>query len=158
MPHTDTAIAQRQAWMRHLALADPQHLAHTIEALRSAVPHPLPTTAPLRPAEVGMAMVRARAGGSGDRFNLGEMTFTRCALRLDSTPPVVGFAHIQGRSRDHAEHAALCDGLLQTDDWHDLVMTHVITPLAQALTTRRAAIAAAAAETRVDFFTLVRGE
>jgi alpha-D-ribose 1-methylphosphonate 5-triphosphate synthase subunit PhnG len=157
-PQTPDQIAQRQAWMRQLALADPQYLAQTLDALRAMAPRPLPTTAAIRPAEVGMSLVRARAGGSGERFNLGEMTLTRCALRLETTPQVVGFAHIQGRSRTHAENAALCDGLLQTPDWHDEVMAQVITPLADALTQRRAVVATAAAETRVDFFTLVRGE
>ncbi|HAT34520.1 MAG TPA: phosphonate C-P lyase system protein PhnG, partial [Rhodospirillaceae bacterium] len=36
----------------------------------------------LRQPEFGSTMIRARAGGTGDPFNLGEATMTRCALRL----------------------------------------------------------------------------
>ena len=35
-----------------------------------------PTVRWLRPAETGMVMVRGRAGGTGQAFNLGEMTVT----------------------------------------------------------------------------------
>ena len=54
----------------------------------------------LRPAQSGMAMVRARSG-TGTRFNLGEMTLTRCAVTLENG--VVGIAYVQGRSLRHAE-------------------------------------------------------
>jgi alpha-D-ribose 1-methylphosphonate 5-triphosphate synthase subunit PhnG len=144
--------------MRVLALGDASALDHALTRLQQSATRPLPASHPLRPTEVGMAMVRARAGGAGERFNLGEMTLTRCALRLEVEPPVIGFAHIQGRNRQQAEQAALCDALLQCSDWHAEVMAQVITPLDQAITARRAAAQAAAAQTRVDFFTLVRGE
>ncbi|MBU2410371.1 MAG: phosphonate C-P lyase system protein PhnG, partial [Gammaproteobacteria bacterium] len=36
----------------------------------------------LRPPETGLMMVQGRAGGTGERFNLGEVTVTRCALRV----------------------------------------------------------------------------
>ena len=38
----------------------------------------------LRKPETGLYMVQGRAGGSGERFNLGEITVTRCALRMGS--------------------------------------------------------------------------
>ena len=59
----------------------------------------------LRPAQSGMAMVRARADGTGTRFHLGEMTLTRCAVSLENG--VVGIAYVQGRSLRHAEQAAV---------------------------------------------------
>ena len=49
---------------------------------------------------------RAR-GGTGTRFNLGEMTLTRCAVSLENG--VVGIAYVQGRSLRHAEQAAVAD-------------------------------------------------
>lgn len=157
-PPSPPSQSARQSWMRALALGGATALDQALGRLRAQSQRPLPAASPLRPTEVGMAMVRARAGGAGERFNLGEMTLTRCALRLEVESPVVGFAHIQGRNRQHAEQAALCDALLQCADWHGLVMDHVITPLHQAITTRRASAQAATAQTRVDFFTLVRGE
>jgi len=36
----------------------------------------------LREPQIGMVMVRGRAGGAGQRFNRGEMTVTRCAVTL----------------------------------------------------------------------------
>ncbi|MBA4742282.1 MAG: phosphonate C-P lyase system protein PhnG, partial [Azoarcus sp.] len=36
----------------------------------------------LRPPETGLVMTRGRAGGSGQRFNLGEITVTRAAVKL----------------------------------------------------------------------------
>ena len=102
----DAANAQRAAWMRVLSLASPAAL----EGAFSALGH-LPAHQMLRPAQTGMAMVRARSGGTGARFNLGEMTVTRCAVTLGDG--VVGVAYVQGRSLRHAEQAAVADALLQ---------------------------------------------
>ncbi|MGQ0565663.1 MAG: phosphonate C-P lyase system protein PhnG [Gemmobacter sp.] len=137
----------RQAWMSVLAKAAPARLA-------ALVPD-LPAHAHLRPPEVGAVMVRGRTGGTGTPFNLGEMTVTRASVRLDCG--TVGHAWVQGRDRGHATRAAVVDALMQTDRAADIT-AHVIDVLAteaQALGTTRAAKAAA---TKVDFFTMVRGE
>ena len=84
-----------------------------------------------------MAMVRARSGGTGTRFNLGEMTLTRCAVSLENG--VVGIAYVQGRSLRHAEQAAVADALLQLPEWHEAVQRQLIAPLAQPRGTRGAA-------------------
>lgn len=110
----------------------------------------------LRRPEVGLAMVRARAGGTGRRFNLGEMTVTRCAVALASG--AVGHAYVGGRRPRHAEMAAVLDALLQDPNRRADLKTAVIAPLAQAAAERRRAVAARSAPTRVEFFTLVRGE
>jgi alpha-D-ribose 1-methylphosphonate 5-triphosphate synthase subunit PhnG len=149
-PPTATQAA-RAAWMRVLALADSAALAEAYDALG-----PLPAYRPLRAPEVGMTMVRGRAGGTGEQFNLGEMSVTRCAVVFEQG--VVGTAYVQGRSLRHAEQAAILDGLLQMDDWSESVQTLVIAPLAQVQEARRARRAAEAAQTRVEFFTMVRGE
>ncbi|OZI31371.1 phosphonate C-P lyase system protein PhnG [Bordetella genomosp. 10] len=143
--------AARAAWMRVLALADGAALDQAYRALG-----PLPAFRPLRAPEVGMAMVRGRAGGTGEQFNLGEMSVTRCAVAFEQG--VVGTAYVQGRSLRHAEQAAVLDGLLQMDDWREPVQASVIAPLARAQEERRARRAAEAAQTRVEFFTMVRGE
>lgn len=109
----------------------------------------------LRVPEAGTVMVQGRTGGTGAPFNLGEVTATRCALRLaDGTE---GHAYVQGRDTDHARDAALVDALMQGAD-ADLVRRAVLAPLARSEAERRALTARKAEATRVDFETLVRGE
>ncbi|TDK50544.1 phosphonate C-P lyase system protein PhnG [Antarcticimicrobium luteum] len=109
----------------------------------------------LRRPETGAVMVRGRMGGTGAPFNLGEMTVTRCALTLqDGT---VGHGYVQGRSKARAEAAALIDALMQTGA-ASAVRRAILDPLAEAMATTREDRAARAAATKVDFFTLVRGE
>jgi len=133
-----------------LARARPDWLA-----ARLAEAGPLPAHDWLRPPESGAVMVRGRAGGTGAPFNLGEMTVTRCTLRLPCG--AIGHAWVQGRDKSHAERAALVDALMQTPA-ADGVRAAVIDPLARAEAEARAARAAKAAATRVEFFTLARGE
>ena len=104
-------------------------------------------------------MVQGRAGGIGAAFNLGEMTMTRCALRLasDTGAGAVGHAHVQGRDKAHATRAAVVDALMQTDQ-AGAMGAQVLAPLQAEETARRMARAAKAAATKVEFFTLVRGE
>lgn len=136
--------------MRTLALAP---LSALTEA--SARFGPLPECIWLRRPEVGLSMVRARTGGTGAQFNLGEMTLTRCAMRLPSG--TMGVAYVAGRSLRHAELAATFDALLQTDA-HARVAELVLAPLDAVLAAERAAAHAAARATRVEFVTMVRGE
>jgi len=147
-------IAMRQRWMGALAKADGGDLdALWTLAMNGAEPR----HTPLRGPEVGMVMTQGRAGGTGDAFNLGEMTVTRCAVRLEETG-AIGQSWIAGRNKRHAMQAALCDGLLQTPETHDLVWREIILPLESGHETRRRAQARKAAATRVEFFTMVRGE
>jgi alpha-D-ribose 1-methylphosphonate 5-triphosphate synthase subunit PhnG len=143
--------AARRAWMSVLALATTAEL----EEAWCRVPAP-PAHRVLRPADVGLALVRARAGGTGMRFNLGEITVTRCSVELsDGT---VGHAYVGGRRRRHAELAAVLDALLQQPERRASVETAVIAPLARAQAERRRATIARSAPTRVEFFTMVRGD
>ncbi len=114
----------------------------------------LPGRVWLRRPEMGLAMLRARAGGAGERFNLGEMTLTRCALRLESGE--VGVAYVAGRSQRKAELAALADALLQTDAWHAATWRRLIEPLRAQLEAEAARARRKAQATRVEFFTLAR--
>lgn len=140
-------ILARRRWMGLVARSRP-------ERLRALLPD-LPAHDLLRAPEIGAVMVQGRAGGTGTPFNLGEMTVTRCSVRLGSGE--VGHAHVQGRDRDHARRAAILDALMQTDAAQGLER-RVLDPLAEDEAARRAARAARAAATRVEFFTLVRGE
>jgi alpha-D-ribose 1-methylphosphonate 5-triphosphate synthase subunit PhnG len=120
----------------------------------------LPTYYHLRPPEIGLAMVRGRAGGTGQQFNLGEMTVTRCVVRIDcqEEESSVGFGYVAGRSRQHAELAAVCDALMQLSSWRDKVKTLVIEPLQAELTRQKDIQKRQTAATKVNFFTLLRGE
>lgn len=109
----------------------------------------------LRPPEPGSVMVQGRAGGGGAPFNLGEMTVTRCALTLECG--AVGHGYVQGRDKRQAEQAALADALMQTDT-AGAVRKAVLEPLAAQMQATQDSRAAKAAATKVEFFTLVRGD
>ena len=140
----------RKAWMGLLAKAPAGRISALLD---DAMTRPGFTW--LRAPEIGSTMVQARAGGTGTPFNLGEMTVTRCALTLETGE--VGHAYIQGRRKDDAEAAALVDALMQTPAASD-VRAAVLSPLAAEAQKRKSARAAKAAATKVDFFTMVRGD
>ncbi|KQI73659.1 phosphonate metabolism protein PhnG [Loktanella sp. 5RATIMAR09] len=140
----------RKAWMSLLAKAPEGRAAALLDGAMAR-----PAFTWLRAPEIGSTMVRARAGATGAPFNLGEMTVTRCALTLDTGE--VGHAYIQGRRKEDAQTAALIDALMQTEVSQEL-RTSVLEPLEAEMTTAKAARAAKAAATKVDFFTMVRGE
>ncbi|WP_136637347.1 phosphonate C-P lyase system protein PhnG [Pseudooceanicola onchidii] len=146
----DSDVAARQAWMGVLAKAPAAALLSAWDA------HGLtPAFTWLRAPEVGGVMVRGRAGATGAAFNLGEMTVTRCALKLADGR--VGHAVVQGRDTRKAEVAALCDALMQGAEAAQVraaVLDPVEATMARAAHTR----AAKAAATKVDFFTMVRGD
>ena len=146
-----TVTEERQWAMGLLARADDPTLA----SLWAAWPDK-PAFSWLRKPERGLVMVQGRRGGEGAAFNLGEMTVTRCALRLDDG--TVGHAYVQGRSAAKAEISALVDALHQRPDDRDAVRQTILAPLEQALAGRRESAAAETAATRVEFFTMVRGE
>jgi len=109
----------------------------------------------IRSPEIGSVMVRGRMGGTGDTFNLGEMTVTRASVKLSCG--TVGHGYIMGRSKKTATRVALCDALLQTGD-KQKVKDNIIQPLLSLKKENDQRISAKAAATKVDFFTLVRGE
>jgi alpha-D-ribose 1-methylphosphonate 5-triphosphate synthase subunit PhnG len=145
----ETRLADRQRWMAVLARADGAALAEAAGEF-AGTPHHL-----LRPPETGMVMVRGRTGGSGHPFNLGEATVTRCTVQLGCG--VLGHAYVLGRDGNKAALAALLDALLQTDA-HNQVAARVVEPLAAGQEAQGAARQTAAAATKVDFFTMVRGD
>lgn len=139
MPAAPTASTDeteaRKSWMSLLAKAPPARLAALFDAQGDR-----PAFGWLRRPEIGSVMVQGCMGGTGAALNLGEMTVTRCALRLEDGTE--GHAYVQGRDKAHAEAAALMDALMQTG------RAAALEPLEREMT----------AETRVDFFTMVRGE
>jgi alpha-D-ribose 1-methylphosphonate 5-triphosphate synthase subunit PhnG len=149
-------VQERQVWMATLAKSAVAVLEERVASLGQ-----LPQYRWLRPAEIGLVMVRGRLEGSGQPFNLGEIPISRCVVQMhhpQDDSVIAGFGYVAGRSRRHAELAALCDALLQLPSWRDRIQAEVIEPLqalaAQTQQTQQQQTAA----TQVNFFTLVRGE
>ena len=141
----------RRRWMAALAKAGSAELEAAWGALTTQPDYTL-----LRRPETGLTMLQGRAGGTGQRFNLGEATLTRCTVLL--TDGTQGFGYVLGRDPRHAELAALFDALLQDEATRPALLTQVIEPLEAAHAARKREVAAKARATRVEFFTMVRGE
>ncbi|WP_345814982.1 phosphonate C-P lyase system protein PhnG [Paraburkholderia sp. PREW-6R] len=156
---TPPSSTLRRAWMAVLARTPRAELEAALNHALQRMPRPAYDW--LRPPEIGLAMVRGRVGGSGDPFNLGEATVTRATLRLRATEgaeAAVGVACHLGRDRRRAELAALADALLQTPEHHAVLHRELIEPFAAQQAAQRAARRQDAAATRVEFFTMVRGD
>jgi alpha-D-ribose 1-methylphosphonate 5-triphosphate synthase subunit PhnG len=141
----------RRAAMAVLARAQGDEIAQALTEIGDSV-----RFNELRPSETGLVMLRGRIGGDGAPFNVGEATVTRAAVQLDTGE--VGFSYVLGRDSRKAKLAALCDALWQSPTHHHAVEQHVIASLRAGQQQRRALNQAQTAATRVDFFTLVRGE
>lgn len=137
--------------MRVLALATTAELEGVWRDLDAGPGHQL-----VRPPETGMVLVRGRVGGSGPPFNLGEMTVTRCTVRV--VGGAIGTAYVAGTDRRHAELAALFDALLQDPAQTESLQETLVEPLAQKQAHRQRVAAEKTAATKVDFFTMVRGD
>ena len=142
--------AQRKAAMAVLAHSDAAEIARRLE------PIAVPGYENLREPENGLVMLRGRIGGDGAPFNLGEATVSRAAVRLATGE--VGFGYVLGRDRRKAQMIALCDALVQSNEFSEAVEENVLTPLRAAMVSERDRRAAETAATRVDFYTMVRGE
>ena len=144
--------AQRRRWMGVLARARRAELEQAWRAL--AAP---PAYTHLRKPETGLVLVRGRAGGTGSAFNLGEMTMTRCAVRVETAARrLIGLSFVAGRDVRHAELAAVFDALLQDPQRTAEIESAVVAPIEARLAAERRTQASAVAATKVDFFTLVR--
>src|ERR1700720_3530092 len=142
--------ARRKAAMTGLGHADAARIARHLDAMA------LPPHEDLREPENGLVMVRGRIGGDGAPFNLGEATVSRAAVRLSTGE--VGFGYVLGRNRQKAQMIALCDALVQSDEFADAVEEYVLAPLRAVMLSIQNRKAKETAATRVDFYTLVRGE
>ena len=140
----------RQDWLGLMATSKADQLASLWDQAGIAPDYKM-----LRQPETGSVMVRGRAGGTGDAFNLGEMTVTRASLKLADGQ--VGHGWCQGRDRRQATIIALVDALMQGDAAPRLDAA-ILAPLRDARAARHAASAQRAAATKVDFFTMARGE
>jgi alpha-D-ribose 1-methylphosphonate 5-triphosphate synthase subunit PhnG len=134
-------------------------LAHSSAAEFDAHWQPLnlkPEFTLIRPAEIGLTRLQARMGATGKRFVVGDATVTRAVVRLNDG--TLGYSYLLGRDKAHAERCALMDALLQQTETGELLQEKIITPLAASREEQRQLRAREIASSKVDFFTLVRGD
>ena len=146
----NSKTAQRKAAMAVLAHSGAAEIAGFLADIA------LPAHENLREPENGLVMLRGRIGGDGAPFNLGEATVSRAAVRLATGE--VGFGYTLGRDAQKARMIALCDAMVQSAEFSGAVEAKVIAPLRMALLAERDRKAEETAATRVDFYTMVRGE
>jgi len=142
---------QRQRWMAVLAASTPARLAALWQALELRADYQL-----VRAPEIGLTQLQARMGATGSRFVMGDMTVTRAVIRLEDG--TYGYSYIAGRDKTHAELCALIDALMQHDAHHERLQRNLIEPLAALRLEQQQLRGREIAASRVDFFTLVRGD
>lgn len=130
----------------------------TIAELESAlaVLGPIPDFTALRGPETGLVMVKGRIGGGGAPFNLGEATVSRASIRLADGR--VGHGYRLGTDRKAAQLSAVLDALAQDEAARNTLETALFAPLEARLAQEAERLEAETAATKVDFFTMVRGE
>ena len=121
-----------------------------------AAVQPLPELATVRAPELGLVMLRGRMGGDGAPFNVGEATVARAAVRLASGE--LGVGYVLGRSLEKARLAATVEALAQVPDYRTALESALLAPVAARRAEEKGRHAAETAATRVDFFTVTRGE
>lgn len=144
-------ITTRQHWMAVLAQSDPCDLEQRFTALKQRTTHQV-----IRPAETGLVQIQARMGGTGSRFFAGDATLTRAVVRLPSS--TLGYSYLLGRNQAHAERCAVLDALLQEPSHFQALMETLINPLEAERQARLDARQAEISPSKVNFFTLVRGD
>ncbi|CAD7029825.1 phosphonate C-P lyase system protein PhnG [Pseudorhizobium endolithicum] len=115
-----------------------------------------PEVKPVRGPETGLVMVRGRIGGGGGPFNLGEATVTRATVLLGSG--TAGHAHALGTDKAKARLGAIFDALWQEEQTRPYVESRLLAPVAARIEAEDRKLAEETAATRVDFFTMVRGD
>jgi alpha-D-ribose 1-methylphosphonate 5-triphosphate synthase subunit PhnG len=142
---------RRREAMAVLTCSSAGELARHLAAL-----DPIPAHTELRPAQNGLLMLRGRIGGDGAPFNFGEATVSRAAVRLATGETGIGY--VLGREQDLARLIAVVDALIQSSNHQLAVEQCVLAPIRARLKAERDRVARQAAATKVEFFTLVRGE
>ncbi len=158
--HTDTANPQNAVPQQ------PEARKHTMDILASATANelssawenwePKPNVDPVRGPETGLVMVRGNIGGGGAPFNLGEATVTRATVKLSNGK--IGHGYALGTDRTKVQQAAIFDALWQDENTRMDVEERLVQPVAERIRTDDARKQDEVAATKVDFFTMVRGE
>lgn len=110
----------------------------------------------LRKPETGLIMARGRMGGSDAPFNFGEVTVTRCSVLLESGES--GHATIMGRDKEKARLAALADARWQNETGKVQMESRIVAPVLKRLAAEDDMVRCETEATKVDFFTMSRGE
>ncbi|MBB5041316.1 phosphonate C-P lyase system protein PhnG [Shinella fusca] len=147
---SDGHFEGRQKAMGLLAKASRAELQAAFDALDGK-----PAVEPVRGPETGLVMVRGRIGGGGAPFNLGEATVSRASVRLDDG--TVGHGQALGTDGAKARLAAIFDALFQQPARAGEVEA-LLAAVEARIAGEDAGKARQTAATRVDFFTMVRGE
>jgi alpha-D-ribose 1-methylphosphonate 5-triphosphate synthase subunit PhnG len=148
-PDIEPLVARRQAAMALCAEAGLSELEAALAALG-----PVVAATDLRKPELGLVMARGRIGGEGRAFNCGEVTVARAAVRLPTGE--TGFAYHLGRDLKKARLGAVIDALMQSPRAE--AVERALEPISRRLAEERSREERETAATRVNFFTLVRGE
>lgn len=152
-PHVDETPG-RQKVARLASLSAPDFLEDCLDEFFAN--RPIPSWRLVRGPESGLVMLRARIGGNGDLFNAGEALVTRCVIKTDRD--ISGAGYVLGEEARHAELAALLDALWQDPGLRGHLKKEVLPRLERAIVARVREEAARTGKTRVEFFTMVRGE
>jgi alpha-D-ribose 1-methylphosphonate 5-triphosphate synthase subunit PhnG len=147
----DEPMQRRQRLMGICVAASLTELSSAVAALTA-----LPGFEELRAPEIGLVMVRGRIGGGPQLFNLGEATVTRACIRLATGE--TGHAYLLGRHKEKARLAAILDAAGQRREFAAKIEDHFIAPVSQRVVAAHARRQSETEATRVNFFTLVRGE
>jgi alpha-D-ribose 1-methylphosphonate 5-triphosphate synthase subunit PhnG len=146
----DDQAARRQAALSILSHADPQQLSRLYDETWWNKPE----VSPIRGPETGLIMLRGRTGGGGAPFNMGEATVSRASVRIDTGE--VGHGYCLGRDTDKARLIAIIDALFQREP--DNVEFAILRPLSDTAYAADKQRRDETAATKVEFFTMVRGE
>lgn len=144
-------ISRRQNLMLICAHANVNELEHAVASLGAS-----PVVMEVRPPQFGLVMVRGRVGASGNAFNVGEALVTRASVQLQNG--VIGHSFLLGRERKKARLAAIIDAVAQSPDAMSVIQDSLIAPVSERINREKIAQAEETASSKVDFFTLVRGE
>jgi len=148
----DERLDERKWWMGVLARAAAQEFS----ALHSFIP-PKESYRVIKKPEIGTVMVEARAGGAGRRFNFGEASVTRCVVQVPAGE--LGFSYALGRDKGKAEQAAVIDAILQSGDTYTKnAILSILKTIEKKQLAEKELRSRKAAATKVNFFTLVRGD
>lgn len=148
--NAETSNPDRRRMMEALAKAEQSQLEQAWAGLE-----PKPAFTAVRGPETGLVMIRGRIGGGGAPFNLGEATVSRATIRLETGE--IGFGQTLGLAPRRAELAAVFDALAQRDE-NSALVAELVASIERAVAERDAEHLRRTAATRVDFFTMVRGE
>lgn len=149
--NAESQKSERKRVVDLLARAELQDLTRVWDGLGQQ-----PEMQMLRGPEIGLVMVRGRIGGGGAPFNLGEATVSRATVRLDSG--LVGHGHVLGANLKRAKLAAVFDALWQDPGHREIVEAQLLQPVEARIAEEKRKKLEEVAATRVDFFTMVRGE